>query len=391
MFSLLNHFEHLVCDSKQPDKCIFSSFFKSTNSLDVENHIHQLERTIKREAYEIAISGNLPKVIKSQIRTLQQSIIRVLNHLHHRREHCKLNSVCNKNKHKAFLDGLMKSLEFLEHQFPKYFNHNATIPHVLFIKKKRKLNIHLYFIENKLPYADELSLFFKPFKRISQHHRKYSFQQIDYLLRLIFKISHIVNSGEDEYSTLFHKLLIVCIQNNFNATSTYDFITQYITNQLKNESDYNKHLLILMKFQKKIEQTHQNNRVQYTNKYCPLKKSLLHWISKEVAYYNYLKQLLAEVAITPKNIIDEQTFPKIKTSLSVPQMACFVRQLIDQNIIIPSNKEKTIRFFSEILSSKNVDNVSSKSFRNLYFTPELKTLERTKELFLKLFKSVDIQ
>ncbi|HPH46082.1 MAG TPA: hypothetical protein PLJ60_11730 [Chryseolinea sp.] len=61
---------------------------------------------------------------------------------------------------------------------------------------------------------------------------------------------------------------------------------------------------------------------------------------------------------------------KIKTSLSVAQLAYSIRLLKQSGIIVNDNKAEVIRFFSKHFSSVNNNNISQESFRSKYFAFE---------------------
>ncbi len=391
MFNLLNHLECLVCDTRNPDECIFSALLKNINSYDINLNSDEIERTIKQEAFEIATSPISPKIIKNNIRILQQSIIRVLDYIYKEDNHCKLPDTCDRAINNSYSECLMRTLEFLEHQFPKHFNYEANIPLSLFNKKKAKINKHLQYIESKTNYLKVIKKVLKPFKKFILLDSTHNFNEVKYLSMLILKLRHLVNLENQDKYALIHNLIFLCISYNFNTTSSYNFITEHITSELKHESNTCNKILQLTKYEKQISQILDNTKVKYSSKHDSLKKSLLHWITKEIAYYNYLPQTSPEATTNQHNILQENALPKIKTSLSVPQAAYFIRQLIDQKIIITDNKEETIRFFSEILSSKYADEISFNSFRSKFFKPELRTIEHTKQLFLKLFKGANLE
>jgi len=75
---------------------------------------------------------------------------------------------------------------------------------------------------------------------------------------------------------------------------------------------------------------------------------------------------------------------KIKTNLSVPQLACLFRALLDNKIIDIPVKANLYRFISESFESKGTLEISTKKIKNLFEDPDLKEFEFWDEKFLKL-------
>lgn len=75
---------------------------------------------------------------------------------------------------------------------------------------------------------------------------------------------------------------------------------------------------------------------------------------------------------------------KVKTVLSVPQLAYSIRLLRDAGIITNENKSELIRFFSRNFSSAQNEHISSESFRSKYFGFEHSAVKHIQGVLTKL-------
>ncbi|TLX75988.1 hypothetical protein E9993_07155 [Labilibacter sediminis] len=215
-----------------------------------------------------------------------------------------------------------------------------------------------------------------------------TFRDVKYINDVLSDIINTINQNGD-IKDLQIFLIEQIIEHNVNTSSIYNYIIKEIKTWYHNFENYNLRIKKLRYLEKRISQIVVNKDKGYCPNRETLKNSIYKWIKKEVGFYekNYLIGNLPENKI--ENLVSQIPLNKIKTNLSVAQIASFLRHLIDQNIIETNNKETTIKIFSKILSSKNAHNISDRSLRAKFFNPDLATLEDTKQMFLNLFKSLN--
>ncbi len=354
----------------------------------VFNAINYCCNEIKRDLLQEASSGSSVEMVNHHIKIHQVGILKIINKLEDCLCQCKDLASCVEKSITPLKNNLVDFLEFLHFNFAEAFDYSLPVPQFCY-------NKYVLIIEDKIDKAstysacigDHNKILMRPFiEFINQHNAQLSFYELRYLCQTIDVFIPWFNKV-----IKFKTLVKLCVNYNLNSTYTFDYLTGKLKLGLATKESVSEKIIFLEYFKKKVNQSVTEISNGYIMNKKPLKQSLNTWIENEINYLiNNQEDNIEKETNDSVSTPSLSQYPKIKTSLSVPQIACFIRQLIDQNIIIPSNKEATIKMFSEILASKNVDDVSSKSFRRLYFNPELRTLERTKELFLKLFKSVNI-
>ncbi len=133
MFSLITKIEDLVCKDTKSSNCLFSFLYCELNNT---SNINKIQFKAKNELFQTVSFGIAPKLLKTQICTLQKRLIRILNHFNSLTLSCQHNSNCQFLIHKSLMDILYNLLEFLEHQFTKFFDSKAIAPQFYVCRKK---------------------------------------------------------------------------------------------------------------------------------------------------------------------------------------------------------------------------------------------------------------
>jgi hypothetical protein len=85
--------------------------------------------------------------------------------------------------------------------------------------------------------------------------------------------------------------------------------------------------------------------------------------------------------------ITEKSF-KIQTNSSVPQIAYFIRLLVDTGLIKNKNTMELVRFFSSHISSKQVKNIAKESFRRQFYEAEDSAKATVKDAIIKMLNQI---
>ncbi|WP_075604088.1 hypothetical protein [Saccharicrinis aurantiacus] len=312
MLNLINQMEDLAKKQARSSSCVF---YLLTLGVNHHDEMHEIQISANNELFQLVSSGAEPKKLKTQIRALQKRTIRILNYFYRTHELCQSMATCNKLIHEEYIEIFVNLLGFLERQFPKYFDYKSVVPGIYFDKKMINISRQLNLVIQKCKqiYGLERALY----HLLKANKNNYNFTQLHYLEQLVTKIAKVMHSKSDN-DTLTYNMVSLFITNNFNSISAYNYVISYIEDKAKfdNEQlDPNK----LSLFQKNISQLIENKKYRYTNKHKSLKKNILNWLEKEILFCNY------SITEEPNNIIDQPSFQKVDTNLSVPQLACLLR------------------------------------------------------------------
>ncbi|WP_143525217.1 hypothetical protein [Labilibacter marinus] len=365
---------------KNPDTCTYKTLFEQQQVDQYNIDFLNLYQKVRKELLKLSTSKCRPKIIKNQIHTYQHYSINILGQLQLNAHQCGYKKHCLKHIIIPKINFHIEFLKFLKEQFPKHFDNNAPIPISLF-KRYREECIRL--LEkainqiNCTPSKKNLQIIIDELDI-----KKYTFQEYDILRNTVNAIhtqANILNQEENS----FLQIVKIFIEENYNPNSICKFIIGEFTNSIKESVGKFEMINHLKYLDKEISQAKEKKVLQNS-----LKSSLKNWIKQELNYYKYSFHVADSAKIPERSVQSPPETIKVKTNISVGQMACILRQMIETKVIETDNKKETIKMFSEVFTSKNSDSISEKSLTNKFFNIDDKSAEATKQLFLDLFKSI---
>ena len=95
-------------------------------------------------------------------------------------------------------------------------------------------------------------------------------------------------------------------------------------------------------------------------------------------------EFLPELQVVPGE--EENHVEKLKWELTVPQLACFFKMLVDSNLLEVNNKSEFCRSIADLFQSSGSDNLSWRSFKNHFDSPSPDAIRFCQEEFLNLSK-----
>lgn len=108
-----------------------------------------------------------------------------------------------------------------------------------------------------------------------------------------------------------------------------------------------------------------------------LPRRVKNWLSIQKKFIE------ANLHIDPEKL-KQASLPKVRTTLTVPELAYLFRALVDAKIITPRNKTDLFKGIAAVFSSKKGIDISSNSLKNKFDTPEPKAMEFWQEKFYTL-------
>ncbi len=389
MSFLLNHIDRVVENLNNPNECSFRKKFEKNQFKNLSIEYRNFHKLLKQHLNKITTENKNSKAAKMLIQCYQYRLTQVINALYAINHNCIHYHLCNKQLLKPELSFYIQYLVILQHSFPKYFNHSANVPHILFLKtRKQFLKLFNDRAISQIQHTSTLKLYLIIRSIFSEQVTEFSFHTMKYWNNFFqsFPSQAILNNDTKE-NYLFRIIVKYLIVQNLNHINIYENIIDHIKNKVNHNEDFSSRINELSKIKKDISQIVVVKYKGYNQKGDSLKDLLLNFLIREISYYNQ-KYLILN---TDSHLIKDSKIyynNKIKTSLSVDQMGCFLRHMVDSGIILTQNKKETIKIIAEVFTSKNNDIVSNKSLKNKYFHNDESSLESTKEVFLKLFKSI---
>jgi hypothetical protein len=278
-------------------------------------------------------------------------------------------------------------LNHIEAHFTKYFDQDQKIPDAYIFISVKELeeslnNLQNLFKEKKV--EEKLSLLvLYPIIQFTDIPQKQSFSfrrliYLKYLIKSLFKI--LEEPREQDYSQTIYEFLIYL---NFNNHHFVQYSVTKVKSELERMDSFQAQLEHLSLLIKNLSQAQVKPDYALKPGRPTIKVNLLNWLEDEVHYIEKRRQLTFMIPPGTQNDTADGD-AKIKTTLSVPQLAYMIRILKEEGIIVNDNKAELIRFFSRHFSSAHNENISRESLRSKYFAFEDSTVKHVQAILNKL-------
>jgi len=167
------------------------------------------------------------------------------------------------------------------------------------------------------------------------------------------------------------EVLNFLIETNIAPVETFDYSVEHLNNALSGKNEKERYE-VLIAFKKRF----------FTLKDSPLYRHL-HLSNIMTLVDNTLDKLIAfvdnKLVKYDRDLLDNtgssNGFGKIKSNLTVSQMALFFRLLSDENILETNNITKLSKQIASSFSSKQKDDISYKSVKNHFDSPQNEAIE----------------
>ncbi len=288
---------------------------------------------------------------------------------------------------KLLLIGLEELLNHIENYFSKYFDQDQKIPDTYAL-------ISIKEFEEKLEVLSSISLEQKLDKKLSElvlypirefvtkeEKQTITFRRLIYMKYLAKELVRLSESQEKKSFTqaVYEHLFYL----NFNSFHVLQYATGRIRQEIEVLPSITAQLEHLSLTLKELSQAQVKPYFALKAKRESLKDMLSTWLEAEIHFIEKKRQLT--LMIPPGGVrIENLNDFKVKTALSVSQLAYSIRLLKDAGIITNENKAELIRFFSKYFSSAHNENISQESFRSKFFGYERSAVTHIQGVLTKL-------
>jgi hypothetical protein len=356
---------------------IISDFVKKKNLVQSESE--RIKKNLRTQVFEIENESRIELFIQAH----QSHIIRLANKVakeidkSHVADLSSISAGYTKlNLCKIILKTFEELLTYIETHFSKYFDQDQIIPDTYalisaqeFQEKIERIK-SLFDLEKVDQQLGEIILF--PISEfIESAHgtssspdlKRISFRQLIYMKYLLRDILHLEHQKNHTYKEALYDHLFYL---NFNNYHFINYETTRIRNHVEELPSLASQIEYLSYVLKKLYQVQVKPSFSLKPNRESLRNLLSNWLEQEITFIEKKRQLTLMISPGGARVAEPDTF-KVKTSLSVAQLAYSVRLLKESGIIVNDNKAEVIRFFSKHFSSVNNQNISQESFRSKYF------------------------
>ena len=348
----------------------------------------ETDRIKKKFVHEIYAFDD-ERHLERHIQLHQQELIRLMDQL------AKVMDSANDDQyyhelHRLACTAVEELLTFIERHFTKYFDQDTKAPESYItlagsdiVKTYGELQDHLTQLK-----ADALliDLVLYPMKKFIETipTGQITYRKIIYMKEIQKEIQRIINFRKDENS-IDDSLRAELLYLNYNTIKYFRYYTNYVVAQLETVDSSSGRIERLSYFLKMVNQTQVKPGVGYNRTIHSLKEQLAEWIAEEVFYLEKMHKLNEKNAAGTALAEDF----KLKTEMSVSQLAYLLRVFIETRFINNKNVSDLIRFFSRFFQTKRLESISYESFRVRYYNTEDGTKRSVRNMLLLMIDYIN--
>ncbi|HBL77904.1 MAG: hypothetical protein A2W90_01645 [Bacteroidetes bacterium GWF2_42_66] len=278
--------------------------------------------------------------------------------------------------------------QYLLRKYPAHWNTDQPVS--LFNRQKTvkcfRAKLSKCPIENKGTRNELLCIALNPFIHLIRNKkRSLSFGRKDYLVRLL-KILHWYVSASSSQAEIGRPLMDSLFTLNYNSVGYLNYYTRQIEDNIQSLDSLKDKIEKLYFHLKTANQRLIDTTACFNPKQTNVKEFISHWILEEICFLEKRMVLLAHPD-TGHQLIDHNF--KIVTELSVAQVACFIRLLVESGVIKNKNRKELITFYAIYTQSKKQENISPDSFRMRFYNIEESARLEIRSTIIQLLNQIN--
>ena len=270
---------------------------------------------------------------------------------------------------------LEQLISYVEEHFLQYLDTTAPAPYrrrvLQFASLTKQLDTLESFLQQSSIETALLKVLEEPFEQIRQlHQREVSYRQLHYYQKLLQALEALVA----EQPTLTEELVVALLfRLNFNSPAFLQWLTGEIAQRLATTDAVEEKRSLLYYYRKHYKQLLLQPEDAYQYGQAAIDEQILAWISEEIRYWE-------QEPITQHTLANsESSNQRIKTTMTVAQIALLLRLFREVNLFPRQNQANVFRQFSSILYSLKQEEVSADSLRGKYAQHDSHTIDVLKE------------
>lgn len=284
--------------------------------------------------------------------------------------------------------GLEELLTFIERYFSRYFDQDSYLPEsykvIALNDFKEWLVVTKPVLEERITDKRLCKLCFHPVEKfINRANEDVTFRKLIFLKELVKEITAIVQT-EVYGKELNEKLRSLLFYLDYNSLRAYQYSINYITAYVNEAETMPQRIDRLAYAEKCINQAQVKPGFSFYPEYATMKVQLAVWVREEVRYAEQRKQLSISFASDAKPFTIEKNF-KIKTVFSVPQLAYFIRLLVEVGIIKNRNITHLTDFLAKFIVTQRAEEISGNSLHTKFYAVEESARKKVGEFAIEMF------
>lgn len=211
-----------------------------------------------------------------------------------------------------------------------------------------------------------------------------TYRRIIYVKEVYKELQQLITHHNREMDINEH-LRQTMLYLNYNTIKYFRYFTNYIVEQLADVDSGMGRIEKLSFLLKSVNQTQVKPGVGFNRTIPPMKEQLGDWMTEEIIYLEKMHKLSEKQAA---NTTLSEEF-RMKTELSVAQLAYLLKIFIDIKIINNKNTSDLIRFFARFFQTKRMETISYESLRVRFYNVEDSTKKSVRSLLLLMVDHIN--
>jgi hypothetical protein len=356
------------------------------------NESERIKKRLVKQVFSIAKDKQVERFIQNHHQLLIAIIDKLMSQLPEskRVEVFNLEEPSSQKLRIAYV-ALESLLAFVEKHFSRYIDLSAKIPESYRVITSKDFSEKLPQLIRVLKEKGLKGSVIKPLLEsfndfIEDKELKISFRKLIYLKELYNEIAELSES-ELGAKDLDRQVCISMIYINYNTPKFLNHCARIIKESYQAKASLSEQLEKLSHYLKLINQQQEKPGFSYKHSQKSLKAQLTEWVIEEIIFLERKQQLSFSFKVDKTETLRRKDF-KIHTESSVPQVAYFVRILMETGLIKNQSTIDVIRFFSSHISTSRTETISPDSFRSKFYNTEHAAKEAVKEDVLKLLDHI---
>lgn len=288
---------------------------------------------------------------------------------------------------KVLLSALKDLLSFIETYFSKYFNLDSTLPICYAIISAQEVIATVDVLKSiAVPEKIDSSLLdiiLFPVIEFSQHceRTKATFRRLIFIKILLKELFLLLQSETPSPIDVYRKMCYL----NFNSYYYLAYVIKGISLEVQELPTVADQLDRLSYLRKELNQLQVKPGVALKPDRATIQDQIATWLTEEI-YYTEKKQQLTLMMTPGKYVEGSGQQSKINTTLSVTQLACYIRLMVEADVITNKNQIELSKFFSRHFSSMKNENISADSLRKKYHNIEKSSVTAVQKMLMTLLE-----
>lgn len=372
-----------------------SLLFDSDSAKLSRKELEIKQKALKSEAARIQIefvknvfSLQSDRLIEAYIQFHQEELTKFLDRITEILGIKEVNSIQKLSFELQLVEGI---LSFIEKRFSSHFNLNTKVPYSYKLLIAKEFSGSLAKIEIALQVGsfkpDLISILLAPLKQFTQDKYKAdtTYNELLFLKVLIKELDQALQ--KDDPQIVEKEIYSLLIYLNFNTIKLFNHYTDAIYEYAKSADSLIGRIEKLAYVLKKLNQNPIKPGFALVSGFRSLKEQLIDWVTEEIAFLEKRQQL--SFGFGSHRSEGQLKSPKMNTTLSVSQLAFFIRVLNELEIVKMKSTQDLIRTASQMFTSKKTEVISPDSFKAKFYNPETGAIQSVKAMAIQVMNHIN--